>query len=575
LSVENSMATDRIGEVCENAGVEGGARYREGLPGAPLDLRIAADVVRLQRMAGNRAVSRLLERRRADTPMSERRLLRQPHSVMGIPIGGAASLDSLMHAAILGRWPEALTALSRLDAATRQTAINNSLDDERLAHLVHAAVGTLRSELETALRARPGGTAALVEVIETTAREDFGHDWLGAARELRGLGADDLSRVLGNYNLAQLSGLRGVTTGQQRRWFSYLAAPVGAAYLARLTREFDDAVGRRDAAAALRLADLFDDAAMRSALQRADTAGLTGQMATLSPRLYPEEHRVRRTLRYLLHPADFGAAARPAQTQGATGAGTLSTPPQGSAYTPVPGGQVSVTTNDTINTGTGPFTDAFTVHYQDTAGSGQAPSTGWIQFIALELESLDSGGDHLDWYIGTAGAAGQPTQIDFSQGSAPADLGMGLGHWQPDSAPTRPDERRWQIDSLSDPRPFAEGSQSTSNISALTTDFSDRPTDDWQFAAALFSVPRIDTPALPAATVVERTWFEDYLVRGHDVLFVVSILCEDVWTRRPTGPQQSVRTTREVGRRSAHGLRRAQWNALRGRMPSYAVYEIE
>ena len=467
-----------------------------------------------------------------------------------------------LHGSVAGRqWADALAVLGDMDDPTRLAEIA-LLGPDALAHLAHGApAGTLRSELDAALRARPEAVRALVALIEATAREEMGReeiarrDWLGAAREIRGLGAADLNSVLGTYTLDQLSNLRSVTTGPEHRWFNYVAGPLAAAYTARLNRDFDGAVAHHDPLTALRLADLFDEAGMRAALQRATTAGFAGDMAAASSRVYPEEHRVRRTLRYLAHPADFGTAANPPQSLGGTG-GTPST------RTPVPGGEVWVTTNDNLVTDTGTYTDGFTVRFRDSVGSGLAPTTGWVQFIAATMESLNAQGERLEFSTGRRGVLGQR---GFLYSRPPSDSDAYASY----------DALTWDLDALNAPRPFYEGPNATSTMGPTMVEMSDRPGDGFRVAAQLFSrsgLAGYNPSADPVTSVRERTYFEEYLVRGQDVLFAVSVVCEDVWNAHPTDALQSIRRTTEIGRGPAAALRRPQWDALRSRARDYAVY---
>jgi hypothetical protein len=373
---------------------------------------------------------------------------------------------------------------------------------------------------------------------------------------VRGLGMNDLNAVLATYSLDQLTNLRAVTTGGESRWFSYAGGPVAAAYRARLNRDFDDAVAHHNALSALGLADLFDDTGMRGALQRAATAGFASEMATLSPRVYPDEHRVRRTLRYLLHPADFGVAANPAQSYAGTG-GSPST------HTAVPGGEVYVTTHDTLRPDAeDTHSDAFTVHFRDSVGSGLAPATGWIQFIAATMESLNASGERLEHHSGPRNVW---HQRGFPYSRPPSDSDAYAGY----------DALQWDLDTLNAPRPFYEGPEATSTMSPTSVEMSDRPGDSYHIAAGMFSrsgFAGYNTFADSVARVRERTYFEEYLVRGQDVLFAFRIVCEDVWDYRPTDELQSHRTTHEIGRGEVNSMRRPQWNALQSRARGYAVY---
>jgi hypothetical protein len=290
------------------------------------------------------------------------------------------------------------------------------------------------------------------------------------------------------------------------------------------------------------MADRYDDTKLPDAIRRAVAAGQHGPMSSASPSVFPDPyHRVRRALRYAGHPADFGPAARPQRTDGGSG-GTLSTPANGApAVSPVSGGEVSVTTGDTIHTNHGPRSDAYGLHYRDTNGSGQAPHTGWIQFVAFQIESFDAQGHHVAWATGGSTPAGQSVQVPFSQGP----------------------NLQWRVDGLSQTRPFYEAGNTVSTVTPTSTEMSDRPDPHWGVASSLWRPP--------VAEVVERIWFETYLVRGTNVLFVVGMLCEDKWTAQPTAGN-AVRQTRELGRHPATAMRRDQAATLATQRPGYDVY---
>lgn len=61
-------------------------------------------------------------------------------------------------------------------------------------------------------------------------------------------------------------------------------------------------------------------------------------------------------------------------------------------------------------------------------------------------------------------------------------------------------------------------------------------------------------------------------MRGNSVLFVVGVLCEGVWRRRPLDVTEARRRTYVLGRHATGALRRAQHDALSKRYPTYAVY---
>jgi len=218
--------------------------------------------------------------------------------------------------------------------------------------------------------------------------------------------------------------------------------------------------------------------------------------------------------------------------------------------TAVDGGTAAVSSIVTVP-GT-PTPDWFGVTYQDAAGGTQAPNTGWVQFIAIEIESFDKDGDSLGFESGAVPAAVPGFPITLSE----------------------PDAHKWYVDTLGATAPFYEsptagggaGSGGAHTTTPNMTAMYDRPQSDPNRVNAIFARPKV-------VRVVERERFHDYLVRGMKVLYRSELYVRFEWTAAPgLGAGDPPRLNIPVSSGSTDRMLPDQWADLVSRYPAYSYF---
>lgn len=215
-------------------------------------------------------------------------------------------------------------------------------------------------------------------------------------------------------------------------------------------------------------------------------------------------HPVARTLNFLWHEPQTGAAARPPAPA------PMSFRNRVDPAVPVPGGKVD--TYDVVDDVTkgAAGKGSFGLVYQ----GAEAPNTGWLQFGAREAEMFDATNGSLGFETSvTAPIKGQPERLRWSKPSA---------QW-------------WHIDAGVD-NPFYEGVRQQGNSGAHSTS----PTE-----TAIFDRPDPGTVAVRAAfknkgvaKVVERVKLHAYLVRGMSVLYENLVIVEFTSFTKNDAPQR-------------------------------------
>ena len=355
-----------------------------------------------------------------------------------------------------------------------------------------------------------------------------GGQWHDAALALAGFNDDDLVARFTAMTHAQRVSLYAagvVLGGPSPARFTQLVPRVDRASAI----EGAAAAGQWETAA--RHLDGHSDPDLLPAVQALPAAQLPSFRAGAAAAFSDDNHRVRRTIAFVI-------AAPPAHAPG----GDLGGPPVvpgTQTSTPVPGGTATVSTNSNP-TGAGP-NDWFSMNYQ----GANAAQTGWLQFIAIELEMFDASG---------------------------ASLGFDVGRDLP--APgyriltSRPGAHRWYLDSIGASAPFydsprADGAAGVHQNGPSQTEMHDRPGSDPTVVADLFTRPNV-------ARVVERERFHDYLVRGMEVLFRSELYVQFVWTSAPgPGAGDPPRTHVPVSQGPASSITTGQHQELIRRHPSY------
>ncbi len=195
-----------------------------------------------------------------------------------------------------------------------------------------------------------------------------------------------------------------------------------------------------------------------------------------------DNHRVRRTLSFLEVEDLTGAAVRP--IDGTSVTGTTWDP---AVKVPETGGKVSYGSGGTG----GGATNWYGLKYE----GADAQQTGWIQFIARNIEKRDDKDASLGFHTGNWSGEGQNAR-KFSTPSAPV----------------------WHLDTLSDQAPFYEaaskaagGGQGASEITARKTVMFDAPGGGAALVAPMFTDPKVKK-------VISRVQFDTYLVKEMQVL---------------------------------------------------------
>lgn len=545
---------------------------------------VPRSVLALQRQAGNRAVSEIIVSRDPETSTLE----------SGYAEGVAA-----------GNWEAAARALAAMDDAGRRGRITAAttaviLDISRASEA--ADLPEVRNQLATELLlpARAGEAQRILRERELAAAM-AGPDWPRVARALDGFPpaeiftrvealtldqlnaltaaarplGDPVARMLGPAETARIAKLlqewtaaftagtwaRAVTLVQayndtdlplqldrlgydQIEGLCAQADRMLPAYertrraaepirIRKLGEAYGAAVTGADWARATQLVNAYNDDDLLTRSRQIAAAGapaLTTARAAAAAHGWDDNHRVRRTLSFLAVEPLTGSAVRPATSSGVTG-GTA-TP-----AVPVPetGGTSTFSSGATIGSTTG----VYGLSYDGPA----APQTGWIQFIARNIETFDASGTSLSFTSGSWTPSGQGARA-FSTSTAP----------------------RWYLDTLSNQSPFYEAvsappgtGQGASDLSPTRTAMYDRPSGRADLVNPLF------TGAVKS--VRSRALFDTYLVSGMRVLSHDTITVEYVFTA--AGPEPAGTTTHTGGGRVS-ALPADRFRAITARFPDFA-----
>jgi hypothetical protein len=389
-------------------------------------------------------------------------------------------------------------AVTASDWTAAASAVNGFNDPDMLAHLRSIPFPQVSQVYTAALRTITGPTrdrfVTLVPQVDLGAATTgalVADAWLEASRHLNGFNEPDLNaRITAMSQTDRLAMLPEVEYWNLRVRWAVLRA-VATAEIAN--SDFTNAI--------LHLNDLPEPylLALLTPLPIA-TLTLMGNIA-MAMYISDSNNPVRRAIAFVLtaqgpRPGNVIAGAVPGLTWPATA---------------VDGGTAAVSTTTTIPGTATP--DWFAVTYQDAAGGAQAPNTGWVQFIAIEIESFDEDGDSLGF--------------ETSPNLPAAVAGFPI-------TPSEPGSYKWYVDTLGANAPFYEaptagggpGSggahQTTPNMTAMY----DRPSSDPNVVNAMFARRKVKK-------VVERERFHDYLVRGMDVLYRSELYVRFEWTAAP------------------------------------------
>ena len=270
-------------------------------------------------------------------------------------------------------------------------------------------------------------------------------------------------------------------------------------------------------------------------IQRKGAGALTAAGAIAETKFQMEDwHPVRRALAFFRMEPQVGRQARPSRDAGWTLGALNGSPLQ------VPGGTVNL--YDEVTDSRGGRSDHFALQYT----GADAEKTGWLQFVAVEVEAFDKGeGGSGSFLNGTMTGRYQNETISFGTASSP----------------------KWYLDATHKDLPFYESS-GTSIVDYGNpgrqgqTTMIDRPESDPKSAERGFRQG--------ARRLERRVRFHQYLVRGQDVLFENDLVVQDTyWGARDVPVRRNI-----FGKRgAANQLQAAHHNALVRRHPNFNYFD--
>lgn len=299
-------------------------------------------------------------------------------------------------------------------------------------------------------------------------------------------------------------------------------------------------------------ADDADVGRLLAPIERQGTSGLmTAQYLAINVFQWRDDHPIRRALAFLMVKGDVGRRARAERTT-AHHLGAANGAPSS-----VPGGTVSI--YDAVQDPRGARNDEFALQYQGT----DAENTGWIQFVAPEVEAFDAGeGGEGDFINGTMTGRYQDEQISYGSSTSP----------------------NWSLDSSAEGVPFYESPNKLGLVGVGVVSYGkpgspataahpatppvpgeitmiDRPQQDPSIVKKAFSKG--------ARRVERRLRFHEYLVRGEDVLFENELVVQDTyWHPEDVPVRKNI-----LGKRGlADRLQAPHFQALIRRHPRFSYF---
>jgi hypothetical protein len=273
--------------------------------------------------------------------------------------------------------------------------------------------------------------------------------------------------------------------------------------------------------------------------RRIPKAKLPAAQAAAKTALPDDNHRVRRALAFVAVEPLTGAAVRP--VEGTHVSGTRWEPAKD---VPETGGRVSY--------GSGGQVDGDLNYYGLRYEGADAQQTGWVQFIARNVEKFDAADASLGFQPGTWSGSGQNARTLST-----------------------PDAPIWHLDTLSDQAPFYEaaskapgGRQGESDISPTRTAMFDAPTGASTIVAPLFADPHVKT-------VRSRVMFDTYLVKEMQVLRHETVTVEFVFDAAQAGRGDPAAKNRHTGGGAVDRLPADRYKAMTARFPTFAYLPHE
>jgi hypothetical protein len=258
--------------------------------------------------------------------------------------------------------------------------------------------------------------------------------------------------------------------------------------------------------------------------------------ATEAAKVYSSDnHRVRRTLSFLEVENLTGSAVRPIGASGVTGSTS-----EAAVKVPETGGSVTYSSGGTAGSNKNVYGLTYT--------GDDAQDTGWIQFIARNIEKLDDKDASLGFHVGNWTPSGQSARA-FSTSAAPG----------------------YYLDTLSNQAPFYEasssgagGGQGLSDIEAKKTAMYDAPSGRVDIVAPLFTDAKVKK-------VKSRAVFDTYLVKQMQVLRHEQITVEYTFTpAQAAAGSDTTPTTTHSGGGKTDSLPSDRYKAMTARFPKFA-----
>jgi putative hemolysin len=444
-------------------------------------------------------------------------------------------------------WFDAVSVGSGLSDADLEAVLRPPVTHDQLIQLYATALQRGSAEMQHRFM-------LIVEGINLDAAFHAAHSagrWDLVARHLNGFSPSDITN-----RVASLS-------AQERTTFLARIPPWAVnVRVVVLDRLLHDALAASNWSEAVTHLTGFDGPDMMGRLQELPRATLD-QLATAAAALYADpNHGTRRNI-------ESARNTRP----GTSIPGVALSPSVSSA--PVAGGTVDVHTNVSVPVGGTTLSGLFSMEYQGS----QAESTGWIQFIAIEIETFDQSLTHSLGFESTAGLR-TPINGETLQASPPsarlwfldtAGGSVALADGTRDPAPANTGAPFYESPGAGTAPGFIH------DTSPNVTRTYDLPSSDSGTVQDIFS----NRPNV--WKVVERERFHDYLVRGRQVLFRSVLYTEFVWQRQAVGvnpaatgvnpPHQNV--PERTGTGPANRILRGQYDQLVRRYPQFAYIPHE
>jgi hypothetical protein len=332
----------------------------------------AAEVLSLQRSAGNYAVAAKLARQPdAGTAPVDAGV---PPAAGTPPVSTpASSYDDAMRER---RWEDAARALGAMDPAERQTRINamTTVQLVRVSRGAEAAdMAALRDELAVKLRepqhAANVPTAELEDDLDEAMRRS---DWTACVIALHRLPDAARTRRLGAMHLEELTSIASAAVTMPAEYAATRTA-IEARRVEKLGQEYDAALAAMNWVRAVTLLNAYNDTDMITRA-RALTAAQSPLMETTALMLIPVlGDRVYRTIRFARNDPGVAATHPPEYA--------VTTPGVEAHHAAVGGGDVRVRTGVQAQIGGTALPEAYEMEYTGP-DSGR---TRWLQFIHREI----------------------------------------------------------------------------------------------------------------------------------------------------------------------------------------------